>query len=545
VRPAGVTRIRLGGLALAGLLVSAAIADAGPAQFVIVNANAPGVGLNDPTPAAPIGGNTGTTLGQQRLIALEHAAAIWGARLESSVPIRVYTQFAPLGTGIVGSASPGWIYRDFPNAPLPGVFYPSALANKFAGVDVDTTPGEFGDDMAVTLSTEFDFYLGLDNDAGPRIDLVTILLHEVGHGLGVVSWAGISDGRDAYSRYLLDTTLGLTWSEMTGAQRAESSTRWRGLVWNGERVTTALPAVLSYGTPTLAVTSPAALARAYEYKAAYFGPRIGAPDVAGPIVEVTACSPIADPGSVAGRIVLVERSSCSFALQARYASDAGAAAALIYNFAAGNGVMYVTDDGINGAFVTIPVLGLARVDGLAIRAQLATGVSANLFIDGTLRAGSDASGRALLYAPRPIEFGSSISHYDGVASRNLLMEPAFNPDLTHSVKAPYDLTAELLYDLGWTFPDADGDGVADDEDCATVSDARPTIFVGTLDSGVKNLRLEGGCMAADLIAQLRTVATNRGSFLSPLAHLTNEWVANGTYTEEQKGAIQSTAARAR
>jgi hypothetical protein len=32
--------------------------------------------------------------------------------------------------------------------------------------------------------------------------------------------------------------------------------------------------------------------------------------------------------------------------------------------------------------------------------------------------------------------GSSISHYDTVAFRNLLMEPAINADLTHRLKAP-------------------------------------------------------------------------------------------------------------
>ena len=49
--------IRLLALALARILVSTAAAIAGPAQFVIVNLNAPGVGFNDPTPAAPVGGN--------------------------------------------------------------------------------------------------------------------------------------------------------------------------------------------------------------------------------------------------------------------------------------------------------------------------------------------------------------------------------------------------------------------------------------------------------------------------------------------------------
>ncbi len=86
-------------IALACLVVTAGAVSAGPAQFVIVNLNAPGVGFNDPTPVAPVGGNTGTTLGQQRLIAFEHAAQIWSARLDSAVPIRIRAQFTSLAPG--------------------------------------------------------------------------------------------------------------------------------------------------------------------------------------------------------------------------------------------------------------------------------------------------------------------------------------------------------------------------------------------------------------------------------------------------------------
>lgn len=51
-------------LALA-IAVSAASAPSAraAAAVTIVNNNAPGVGFNDPTPAAPVGGNPGTTLG--------------------------------------------------------------------------------------------------------------------------------------------------------------------------------------------------------------------------------------------------------------------------------------------------------------------------------------------------------------------------------------------------------------------------------------------------------------------------------------------------
>jgi len=41
----------------------------GAATIAIVNGDPAGVGFNDPTSAAPVGGNLGTTLGQQRMIA--------------------------------------------------------------------------------------------------------------------------------------------------------------------------------------------------------------------------------------------------------------------------------------------------------------------------------------------------------------------------------------------------------------------------------------------------------------------------------------------
>ena len=55
--------VRVLSTAAAIALLHAGVVSAGPAQIVIVNINAPGVGFNDPTPRAPVGGNTGTTLG--------------------------------------------------------------------------------------------------------------------------------------------------------------------------------------------------------------------------------------------------------------------------------------------------------------------------------------------------------------------------------------------------------------------------------------------------------------------------------------------------
>ena len=58
----------LGAACMAAILAVGAAAPArAAATIVIVNQNDPGVGFNDPTPVAPVGGNPGTTLGQQRL----------------------------------------------------------------------------------------------------------------------------------------------------------------------------------------------------------------------------------------------------------------------------------------------------------------------------------------------------------------------------------------------------------------------------------------------------------------------------------------------
>src|SRR5215471_4627950 len=111
------------------------------ATIVIVNVNDPGIGFNDPTPVAPVGGNLGTTLGQQRLNAFSYAANLWGATVTSTVPIRIRASFEPLDctadSGTLGSAGAISVYRDFTGAPLAATLYPIALVNKILGFDND------------------------------------------------------------------------------------------------------------------------------------------------------------------------------------------------------------------------------------------------------------------------------------------------------------------------------------------------------------------------------------------------------------------------
>ena len=80
----------------------------GSVTITIQNNDLPGVGFNDPTPVAPVGGNPGTTLGDQRLNAFQLAANIWGASLNSGPSIVVNATWGALSceatSGVLGSA---------------------------------------------------------------------------------------------------------------------------------------------------------------------------------------------------------------------------------------------------------------------------------------------------------------------------------------------------------------------------------------------------------------------------------------------------------
>jgi hypothetical protein len=333
--------MRLLPVMLASLLAAAPVC---AASIVINITDGPGEGFNDPTPAAPVGGNDGTTLGQQRLNVFQKAAEIWGAVIDSSVQIGIQASFDPLscsaGSAVLGSAGTIEIFRDFPGAPQPGTWYHSALADAISGYDLN--PGN--DDIIATFNSAIDnnsnclaganWYLGYDHNHGGDIDLLVVLLHEFAHGLGFSGFTDLYSGGfvrnrpDIFAHFTLDNTTGLHWDEMNNSQRAQSANNTGKLVWDG-------PGVL-------------------------------------------------------------------------------AAAA------------------------------------------------------GLLTAGTDPAGHVRLYAPDPVQPGSSVYHFDSAARPNLLMEPV----LTSSLDAGLDLTDEQLHDIGWTRVDSDGDGIADAVDnCPQVANA--------------------------------------------------------------------------
>jgi len=91
----------------------------------------------------------------------------------------------------------------------------------------------------------------------------------------------------------------------------------------------------------------------------------------------------------------------------------------------------------------VALLLLATVAAPALAA-----VNATIKVNDNRLQGAGPGGEPLLYAPDPVEQGSSISHWDSSATPNLLMEPAINADLPF---LGLDVTPAQLQDIGWTF----------------------------------------------------------------------------------------------
>jgi hypothetical protein len=463
----------------AAALSCSAMAAQAAATITIVNLNAPGVGFNDPTPATPVGGNNGTTLGEQRLIAFQHAANLWGATLTSNVPIRVGASFVPLtctATGaVLGSAGAYEIFSDFPNAPKASTWYPGALAAKLAGADqsdpanphivarFNSRLGLFPDCLPGAP-----FYLGLDNNFGNGIDLVTVLLHELGHGLGFQTFtddetgAEILDTPSIWDHFLLDNRNNKLWVNMTNAERVASAISGTGLSWNGAKVTAAVPQVLA-PMPNLGVGGSAAGSAAGNYAVgeASFGPSLASSPVSGQLMPVvdqpngsgTACTALSPVNAMAVRnnVALVDRGTCAFVIKAKMVQDAGAIGMVVADNQPGDVTGMSGDD----PTVVIPSVRVTQADGVKLKTALQqrsrsrSGVVANLGVDASRLAGTDAQRRILMYTPTTNEPGSSVSHYTTLATPNQLMEPAINSDLSHVVTPPRDLTFPLLQDIGW------------------------------------------------------------------------------------------------
>ena len=359
-------------------------------------------GFNDPTDAPEAPNNPGgTTLGGQRVAALEWATDIWAGLLGSSVEINLEAAFSELdcdSTGaVLAQAGPANIFLNFPNAPREGMWYVAALAEALSGENLSTTesgePVDAGD-LSLTFNSQIDegclspsyrYYYGLDgNTPDGQIAFAMVALHEMAHGLGFISFVNPANGfypvfpgsgqlPDIYSSFLFDIDQQLHWDEMTIGERRNSAINPNRVVWDGPQVTDAAPDFLG-NAPTLTINSPSSIAGTYLVQGAFFGPPINETGITGDLVLASdstdqprlACETLANASEVTGMIAVIDRGECLFTVKVKNAQDAGAIGVLIVN----NEPVGLPPMGGDDPTITIPSAGISKADGDSIKNAL-------------------------------------------------------------------------------------------------------------------------------------------------------------------------------
>lgn len=130
-------------------------------------------------------------LNAEQTTATEHALTLWGSQLAGTIPVDINITSVDMGPGYLGAAWPQQHFLD----PATNTYYHSPLWNQLVGYDA-TNLRDIRLEMNSHSTT---FYYGTDGN-GPhsRWDWVTIMLHEVCHGLGFAPLCR-EDGRYVYS----------------------------------------------------------------------------------------------------------------------------------------------------------------------------------------------------------------------------------------------------------------------------------------------------------------------------------------------------------
>jgi len=173
---------------------------------------------------------------QTKITATEYAFSLWGEKLVGEVPIDISIEFKNLGGGgIIGQSFHMQSFfnsTQVPTSPA-NTWYHAALWNQLRGYDVTS-----GKDIKLEMNTNFNFYFGITgNPSYSQIDWITVMLHEINHGLGFAAFVG-SDGRyfavtdpeggygnytgspGIFDRQLFQGTTGPCLTELTQTERA-------------------------------------------------------------------------------------------------------------------------------------------------------------------------------------------------------------------------------------------------------------------------------------------------------------------------------------
>jgi hypothetical protein len=137
--------------------------------------------------------------------AFEYAVSIWESIIESDVPIYIEANWRTIydennnTTSLLGQAGPSDYYSNFEYAPHKNRFYPISVVEKITKSEIT---GSSSPDIISTFNKEIKWYFGTDGKTPDLLyDFVTVVLHEIGHGLGFTGFFFVTGNLGAYGNH--------------------------------------------------------------------------------------------------------------------------------------------------------------------------------------------------------------------------------------------------------------------------------------------------------------------------------------------------------
>ncbi len=128
--------------------------------------------------------------------AFEYAVNIWEYIVESDIPIHVEARWRSMDNNTLGSAGATDYYANFDDAPRKNCFYPVCVVEKITKSEIS---GSSSPDISATFNKDIKWYFGTDGQTPELLyDFVTVVLHELGHGLGFTGFFYTTGNVGAY-----------------------------------------------------------------------------------------------------------------------------------------------------------------------------------------------------------------------------------------------------------------------------------------------------------------------------------------------------------
>lgn len=481
-------RLRLW-LAASMLLFAASASATNDGVLVARYVDPEGFGFRDETPVEPVPGNPATTLGGQRRYVLETALDTFATHIDSEIPIRVGASFEDFGCqeddqAVLGRGGVTYSATNFEGAKFRNTWYPGSLATHLAGGPVEAGHLEARVRFNIRPDEESDcfsslpdgYWYGIGQVAPPgqvASPFLRLALHEIGHGLGILSFVDAETGElpgqppraDVYSRLVYSPILGKAWNRLTDEQRRTTGSDGHPLVWWGLTGNRWAAEVL---LPPAEILVDPPLDGQLRFAANLHGKRPFPPlsglggelviahnavDESGidgvedePRRSVDACQPLSNAELAAGAIIFAVRGGCHFATKWRHAQQAGSLALIVADrYPAGHEQALERDQFIMiPPYAKIPLWTVSRETGERILASPPQ--RATLTYD---ESGPVAGTHDELLALETDWPGSNVSHVarSTVPATFMSAGGGMHQSLHHG---QVDMIPGMLHDLGWT-----------------------------------------------------------------------------------------------